>query len=131
MFRIANHTFEGAINFCALNSGKGIAVVLPADTSSSVMEDLKNATLIEVLDTENEVIGSYRLTGWRKMETVDNEGVSGMMITWSTVNLDELDTLKNEMTALQAENAQLQSDNEDLTAAIMELAAIIGGDGEE
>lgn len=131
MFRIANHTFEGAINFCALNSGKGIAVVVPADTSSSVMEDLKNATLIEVLDTENEVIGSYRLTGWRKMETVVNEGVSGMMITWSTVNLDELDTLKDEMTALQAENAQLQSDNEDLTAAILELAAIIGGDGEE
>lgn len=131
MFRIAGHVFEGAINFCALNSGKGIAVVVPADTSVSVMEQLKNATLIEVLDSGNEVIGSYRLTGWRKMETVNANGEQGMMITWSTVNLDELDTLKDKVTALEAENAQLQADNADLTAAIFELAEIIGGDGEE
>ena len=130
MFRIAGHVFEGAINFCALNSGKGIAVVVPADTSVSVMEQLKNATLIEVLDTGDEVIGSYRLTGWRKMETVNANGEPGMMITWSTVNLDELDTLKDKVTALEAENAQLQTDNADLTAAIFELAEIIGGDGE-
>ena len=130
MFRIAGHVFEGAINFCALNSGKGIAVVVPADTSVSVMEQLKNATLIEVLDSGDEVIGSYRLTGWRKMETVNANGEPGMMITWSTVNLDELDTLKDKVTALEAENAQLQTDNADLTAAIFELAEIIGGDGE-
>ena len=130
MFRIAGHVFEGAINFCALNSGKGIAVVVPADTSVSVMEQLKNATLIEVLDAGDEVIGSYRLTGWRKMETVNANGEPGMMITWSTVNLDELDTLKDKVTALEAENAQLQTDNADLTAAIFELAEIIGGDGE-
>ena len=55
MFRIAGYVFEGAINFCALNSGKGIAVVVPADTSVSVMEQLKNATLIEVLDAGDEV----------------------------------------------------------------------------
>ena len=130
MFRIAGHVFEGAINFCALNSGKGIAVVVPADTSVSVMEQLKNATLIEVLDSGDEVIGSYRLTGWRKMETVNANGEPGMMITWSTVNLDELDTLKDKVTALEAENAQLQTDNADLTAAIFELAEIIGRDGE-
>ena len=65
------------------------------------------------------------------METIDTRGFREMMITWSTVSLDELDSLKDELETLKEENAMLKSDGNDLVAAIMELAAIIGGDEEE
>ena len=126
MIRIKNYTFDSKIVFCALNSGKGISIAVPYDIDPAILEELKNAGLVEELDSDNEVIASYRLTGWRKIETIGDYTNRSLLITWSTVNLDDLDSVRDEIDVLQSENEILKADNADLVAAIIELAGIVG-----
>lgn len=128
MFVIHGHTFSGSVNTRAGNDARAIAVLIPYDTDDAVINDIKDATLLEVLDGGN-VVAQYRLTGWRRIAKV----FGGIQIMWNTISTDEVDELKAQVAALQAENEQLERDNlqkaqdlEDLTQAVLELAELLG-----
>ena len=129
MFVICGHTFSGSVNTRAGNDARAIAVVVPEDTSEAVIDEIKNGSLLEVLDRDGQVTARYQLTGWRSIAKV----YAGIQLTWNTISTDEVDELKKDVQALQEENERLEQDNaqkardiEDLTQAVLELAEIIG-----
>lgn len=128
-FKIADHIFEGRPSFMPLNYEKGIGVVIPSDTSKDVISELQDATLIEILDPKTEeVVGSYRLTGWRSIEHVYSNGYHGIALTWTTVNLDVVSKLEERIDELETQNTALQDENNTLIDALLELAEIVGSE---
>ena len=129
MFVIKGHEFGGNVNTRAGNDARAIAAVVPESTSEAVIDEIKNADLLEVLDGSGQVTARYQLTGWRSIARV----FTGIQLMWNTISTDEVDELKKDVQALQAENERLEQDNaqkardiEDLTQAVLELAEIIG-----
>lgn len=126
-FKIAGHVFSGKPSFIPLNYEKGIGVVIPEDTSKDVITELQEATLLEILDEKTEeTVGTYRLTGWRKIEHVYSNGYHGISLLWTTVNLDVVSQLEERIEELKGINQSLTEENATLTDAILELAAIVG-----
>jgi len=73
---------------------------------------LKSADLLEAFDYnygEEHAVATFALCGWKSIENTGR----GQKITWQTYRLADI--------------AELRQDNEDLTQAVLELAAIIGG----
>ena len=77
------------------------------------MEAIKNAETLERLNMnygeEIGVLATYHLIEWKKVEKVRY----GIKFAWQTYSATDME--------------QLKQDNEDLTAALLELAAIVGG----
>lgn len=128
MVRIAGYLFEGRPVFNAGYNRRGIGFVVPLDTSNAIIEDLKNATSLEVLDRNNIITATYRLCEWNSIERIFTNGHSGIAITWVTVTLDETDQLKQEIAELRETNESLLSENSLLTDALLELADIVGNE---
>lgn len=126
MFRVAGLAFSGQVNYRAGGDARAIAVVVPASTTETNLAMMRDAELLEVLDQHQEVIGAYRLTGWRRIEKV----YGGIQIMWSTISTDEVDALNEQIESLKARNATLEQANTDLEDALLELAALIGGEEE-
>ena len=129
MFVIKGHEFGSNVNTRAGTDARAIAAVVPESTSEAVIDEIKNADLLEVLDGAGQVTARYQLTGWRSIARV----FTGIQLMWNTISTDEVDELKKDVQALQAENERLEQDNaqkardiEDLTQAVLELAEIIG-----
>ena len=126
-FKIAGHVFSGKPSFIPLNYEKGIGVVIPDDTPKDVITELQEATLLEILDEKTEeTVGTYRLTGWRKIEHVYSNGYHGISLMWTTVNLDTVTQLEQRIAELEEENAALLEENNVLENAVLELAGMIG-----
>ena len=91
MYRVAGMVFNGQINYNAGSDHRMIAITVPDTLTEGQILALKNAELIEVLGSgEEDVIGSYRLTGWRRMEKV----AGGIQFMWATITTVEADTIK-------------------------------------
>lgn len=130
-FKIAGHVFEGKPSFIPLNYEKGIGVVIPDDTEKSVIAELQDAALLEILDPKTEeIVGSYRLTGWRSIEHVYSNGYHGIALVWTTVNLDVVSQLQQRIEELEEANASLISENATLEDGLLELAELLGGEEE-
>lgn len=127
--RIAGHVFEGQPAFNTGYNQRGISFVVPIDTPNEVMEELKDADLLEVLfENQSVVKASYPLYEWSGMSKVYSKGHSGIAITWITVTLNEVDSMKDRITELEAENQALTEENTMLENAVLELAEIVGGE---
>lgn len=146
---IAGYTFETNPSFASVSRERLIMIDVPEDTDKSVLAELQAAESLEVTDRlGREVVGSYRLIGWRRMQTVfrKNDEVR-ILISWAIPNPDETEKIKDQVEVLSAANTDLeealidlasydQSDNlkqqiEDLTDVILELASYIGEEPEE
>lgn len=113
MFRIEGIVFDGYLNYTAGASGADIEAKIEGGVDETVLNKLKNATILEDLDVEygevKGVRGVYQLFGWRKVENVRG----GLTVSWQTYRTTDIEKIKQ--------------DNEDLTKALLELAQIIGG----
>ena len=119
---IAGRRFEDVPSFSYENGERRVTIAVPYDTERSVIFELQDAMELQVTDPlGREIIGNYRLVGWRGIETfLKSNGVFQYLITWAIPNLDETENLKKRIT-------ELENENEDLTQVILELAAYIGG----
>lgn len=126
--RIGGHLFEGEPIFNTGYNQRGISFVVPLDTPSDVMETLIKSDLLEVfLDDRATMKASYPLYEWSGMSKVFSNGHSGMVFTWITITLNEVDAMKDRIAELEAENKSLTEENTILENAIIELADIVGG----
>lgn len=113
MVRIAGKT----IDTFATYSNADIEIIVPngADMSDTEVLEIRDADLIEEISVNfgkvGGVVASYVLLGWKSVERLGRD----MRFRWQTYRSTDLD--------------QLKQDNEDLTQAVLELAAIIGGEG--
>lgn len=111
MVRIADMRFDADVEY----NGETVAVTIPKEKhlTDEQIAAIKNATTLERLDMnygeEIGVIATYNLIGWKKVEVVR----FGTRFVWQTYSLTDMEKLRQE--------------NEDLTAALLELAAIVGG----
>lgn len=128
MIRICNHDFRGRPSFNIGFNRRCVDVVVPIETSTEVLEELKEADHLDLIGDFGDVIGTYRLTEWIAMEKVYDGSRSGIAIRWNTVTLDEVDRLKQEIEDLRSQNADLTEENNILTDALLELAEVIGGE---
>jgi hypothetical protein len=105
------------IDTFATYSDADIEIIVPngADMSDEEVLEIRNADLVEEISDDfgkiGGVIASYVLLGWKSVERLGRD----MRFRWQTYRSTDLD--------------QMKKDNEDITQAILELAAIIGGDG--
>jgi hypothetical protein len=115
MFKIDGTTFDGYLNYRAGSSCADIEAKIIGGVDDETLGRLKDATLLEDLLVEygevKKVRGTYQLFGWRRIENAED----GLIISWQTYRTTDIE--------------QMKRDNEDLTQAILELAAIVGGDG--
>lgn len=92
-----------------------VEVTIPKDyvLTDEQVEALKNAKTLERLEMnygkETGVLATYNLIDWKKVE----KSKYGMKFAWQTYSSTDI--------------AQIRQDNEDITQAVLELAAIIGG----
>ena len=131
MVRIAGHDYEGYPSFNSGYNRRGIGFVVPADVTPEVIEELKEADHLDVLNRKGEVSATYRLMDWTGLEYVHSGQHSGIALTWNTITLDETDRLKSEISNLKAENESLASENTLLVNALLELADIVGNEETE
>lgn len=115
MVRIGGITLNADVSYSAGENGGDIEIVIPYNVqlTDEQLTSIRDAETLEELDVnfgvENGVIGTYVLLGWRAIE----KGYNGLRIRWQTYRTTDIE--------------QLKQDNEDLTAALLELAALIGG----
>ena len=110
MLRINDKIYNGNAYYKIDASGEIVADISD-ELSDEQISEIKNATLLQKLDDRDQSVdGEYRLIGWRFIENTNN----GIRVSWQTYVVTDVE--------------QLRQDNEDLTSAILELAAIIGGD---
>lgn len=111
MIRIANMVFDTDAEI----SGESVETTIPtsAGLTEEQIEAIKNAKLLERLNVNygdvTGILAAYNLIEWRKVEKVRD----GTRFAWQTYRTTDIE--------------QLKQDNEDLTAAVLELAALIGG----
>ena len=111
MIVINGNRYQGSVVYCA-NSRGDLSATFTGGLSDEEITAVLNATEIrEVNDFTQETIAIYALVHWRGMERNGND----LTVLWQTYVHDDVENLK--------------TDNEDLTQAVLELAAIIGGDG--
>lgn len=119
MYRIAGMVFNGQINYNAGSDHRMIAITVPDSLTENQILALKNAELIEVLGNDNnDIIGSYRLTGWRRVEKVAN----GIQFMWSTITTVEVDTINAKITQ---QGETLSDHTETLNNNAIELSDIL------
>lgn len=112
MIRIADHEFETNATYEVNTADATVSVKLVGSYTDDDLNELKNAKLLEAITSvggEDMVVGSYVLVAWKSVEKTHD----GYRLVWQTYQTTELDKLKQE--------------NEDLTQAVLELAAIVGG----
>lgn len=111
MIVINGKFYQGSVVYCA-NTRGDLSATFTGGLSDAEITAVLNATEIrEVNDFTQETIAIYALVHWRGMEKRGND----LTILWQTFIHDDVEALK--------------TDSEDLTQAVLELAAIIGGDG--
>lgn len=119
MYRVAGMVFNGQINYNAGNDHRMIAITVPDSLTDAQIVALKAAELIEVLGSSAEdVIGSYRLTGWRRVEKVTN----GIQIMWSTITTVEVDTINAK---IEQQSETISDHTETLQNNAVELSDIL------
>ena len=128
MMRIAGHVFEGRPSSVPCGDNEiGIGACFPNPISMETLEELQNATELEVLDNRTQrLVSSYHLTSWYGMDNVELYNFSGVALRWRVSWYDEADLLGYYISLLEAQNAELREQNADLTNATIELASIIG-----
>lgn len=128
MMRIAGHVFEGRPSSVPCGEDEiGIGACFPNPISMETLEELQNATELEVLDNRTQrLVSSYHLTSWYGMDNVELYNFSGVALRWRVSWYDEADLLGYYISLLEAQNAELREENADLTDATLELASIIG-----
>ena len=129
--KICNYVFDGRPSFNIGYNRRCVDFVVPSDTTNEVIEELKEADSLELINSKGVTEGTYRLTDWVGVERVFSNGHSGIAIRWNTVTLDEVDELKDQISSLQAENERLLEENSTLTDALLELAELVGGEETE
>lgn len=107
MIRINGKLYEGSAIYHA-NSRGDVAATFTGGLSDEQILSVLNATEIAVVSPQ-ETLAVYALIKWRGMEKRGDD----LVITWQTYVIDEVESIRQ--------------DNEDLTQAILELAAIVGG----
>lgn len=131
IFRILNYIFNAYLNFTASGQWREIIAYLPEDTESSIIDEIKNAEELEILDKNGNVIATHRLLGWRKVEQNSSNGKSAIIVTWATVSITQFDKMTEKIEALEKENKSLKEENDDLIYSIFEIARIVGREKEE
>ena len=128
MMRIAGHVFEGRPSSVPCGDNEiGIGACFPNPISMETLEELQNATELEVLDNRTQrLVSSYHLTSWYGMDNVELYNFSGVALRWRVSWYDEADLLGYYISLLEAQNAELREQNADLTDATIELASIVG-----
>lgn len=116
MVRIAGETIDASVLYREGEHGSYIEMTVPHSrplTDEEVVM-LRDATMIEELSVNYGEVGepsaAYSLAGWLGIE----KAWDGIHFKWQTYRTTDIE--------------QLRQDNEDLTAALLELAAIIGGE---
>lgn len=113
MFRIAGRDYSGQPNYYAGATAMNISARFPLPMDNNELEDLKNATMMEVLAANNRtIIGQYTLTGWRRVEIIS---ATELEIMWATVRMTDFDALRD----------QIQEQNETLDDNAVELSDIL------
>ena len=109
MIVINGKSYQGSVIYCA-NSRGDLSATFAGGLSDAEITDVLNAKEIrEVNDFTQETIAIYALVHWRGMERNGND----LTVLWQTYVHDDVESLK--------------TDSEDLTQAVLELAAIVGG----
>ena len=128
MMRIAGHVFEGRPSSVPCGDNEiGIGACFSNPISIETLEELQNATELEVLDNRTQrLVSSYHLTSWYGMDNVELYNFSGVALRWRVSWYDEADLLGYYISLLELQNAELREQNADLTDATLELASIIG-----
>lgn len=121
MVRIAGMVFDAAVDyFMGENADIQLEIPYNYSLSEAQMKSIRDADVLEELEYSygqaGEVIGSYSLVGWKKIERT----MRGHRFAWQTYRITEVEDLKRKL-------AQAQQENEDLTEAVLELASIVGG----
>ena len=115
MIRVNDKLYNGSVGYLSGEENADLVVDIFSELTDEDICAIKNASeieeLSEVYGALGEVYATYSIIGWRSVTKMRNE-VRFYLQTYRTTDI-----------------TQLRQDNEDLTAAILELAAIIGGDG--
>lgn len=127
--RIGEHVFFGGPAFGRIGHDSVITVFVPPETDKSVIQELQEATSLEVLDdVGREVIGTHRLFEWRRAEYIydnnDNHR-KAIAITWQTVSDEETRVLRNRVTVVERDTEAVTRTANDLSDAAVELAELI------
>lgn len=131
IFRILDYIFNAYLNFTANGQWREIIAYLPEDTESSVIDEIKNAEELEVLDKKGNVIATHRLLGWRRVERNSSNGRNAIIVAWATVSITQIDEMQAKITSLEEENKALKQENDDLVYSIFDIARIVGKEKEE
>lgn len=114
MVRIANRLIDGTVITTDCGSGAAVELTVPVSVplTDEDMIEIRDASLIEEVAVEygepGDVIASYNLFTW-----ISVTKMNGIHFMWQTYRSTDIN--------------QIKQDNEDLTQAVLELAAIIGG----
>ena len=109
MIRINGKNFEGLVVYSANVYGDVSATFTGGLSDEDIFAVLNATELVEVNNDTHETIAIYSLIRWRGMEQRGRD----LTVFWQTYVVDEVDSIR--------------TDTEDLTRAVLELAAIIGG----
>ena len=114
MIEIAGFRFDTFVSYSPSDTGVDIVIAI----DESALDDEKIRAILDAktikeiaadLDGNESVITIYNLVAWRSIERSGRN----LVFRWQTYSTTELE--------------QLRQDNEDLTEALLELAAIVGG----
>lgn len=108
MIKINGKTYEGQVIYNA-NFRGDVSATFKGGLSDEEITDALNAKEIAVVDNAGNTLAIYSLIKWRGMEQSGHD----LIIFWQTYVLNEVEGIK--------------TDTEDLTAALLELAEIVGG----
>ena len=109
MIVINGRRYQGNIVYCANTRGDLSATFTGGLTDAEITVVLNAKEIAEVDNGTGETLSVYSLIKWRGMEKRGED----LAVLWQTYIHDDVESLK--------------TDNEDLTQAVLELAAIVGG----
>lgn len=115
MVRINDKLINGSVMMTDCGSYAAVELSVPSTVTltDEEMLEIRDASLIEEIAVDygepGEAIASYNLVGWISVSKVWD----GIHFMWQTYRSTDIN--------------QIKQDNEDLTQAVLELAAIIGG----
>ena len=125
MYRIAEMNFEGALRF----EPDRIYATLPATLTNSQLGVLKAAKVVEILDSEQQVVASYDLVNWAAIENT-GEAISMSWFRYSTQKIDEIEQTVADHTETLSNNAVELSDILDAIVELGDLIAQVIPEGE-
>ena len=114
MVRIAGYEFDTNVMYQVNSADASVVLEVYGNLNDEEMMQIKGATLLEAvttIDGKDTVVGSYVLIAWRSLEKT----AMGYRFTWNTFRIADINEVKK--------------NNEVLEEALIELAAIIGGNG--